>query len=262
MSRIAERFKVLQEEGKCGFIPFVTAGDPHLQATKTFIKILDDSGSAVIEIGVPFSDPVADGETIQRSYLRAMAEGVNLGKIFEMVAEVRSETKAALVFLIYANMIEHYGREAFFRRCKEVGMDGVIIPDVPVEEMEDFECVAKDYKVDMIRLIAPTSKERIATIAKEATGFIYCVSSLGVTGVREAITTPIEEMIAEVRKVTQVPVAIGFGIATPEQAQGLRRYGDGIIVGSAIVKQIEEYKEQAGEYLSIFAEEMIEVLSK
>lgn len=257
MNRIDKQFIQLKEEGKKAFIPFITAGDPHLEATKKFIQVLDECGSHIIELGIPFSDPIADGETIQNANVRALKNTIDLDRIFNLVEEVRPITKAALVFLIYSNMIFHYKPANFFRRCEEVGIDGVIVPDMPIEEMEEFENVAKEYNIHMIRLIAPTSTDRVASIAKGAKGFLYCVSSLGVTGTRSELTTDFDEMFREIQKVATIPTAIGFGITTPKQVSQIKNYTDGVIVGSALVKLIEEKGEDATKDIKEFVEQMI-----
>ena len=257
MNRIDEQFMKLKEEGKKAFIPFITAGDPHLGATKEFIHTLDECGSHIIELGIPFSDPIADGETIQNANVRALKNPIDLDKIFSLVEEVRPMTKAALVFLIYSNMIYHYNPVNFFRRCQEVGVDGVIVPDMPMEEIEEFESIAKEYNIHMIRLIAPTSTDRVALIADGAKGFLYCVSSLGVTGTRTELTTDFDEMFSEIQKVAIIPTAIGFGITTPKQVSQIKNYTDGVIVGSALVKLIEEKGETATKDIKEFVEQMI-----
>lgn len=257
MNRIDKQFIQLKEEGKKAFIPFITAGDPHLEATKKFIQALDECGSHIIELGIPFSDPIADGETIQNANVRALKNPIDLDRIFNLVEEVRSTTKAALVFLIYSNMIFHYRPINFFKRCEEVGVDGVIVPDMPIEEIEEFESVAKEYNIHMIRLIAPTSKDRVASIANGAKGFLYCVSSLGVTGTRRELTTDFDEMFSEIQGVATIPTAIGFGITTPKQVGQIKNYTDGVIVGSALVKLIEEKGEDATKDIKEFVEQMI-----
>lgn len=260
MSNIETAFNRKKQEGRKAFIPFMTAGDPHLEATEQFIYALEEAGSTIIELGIPFSDPVADGPVIQRANLRAMASEFKLEAVFEMVERVRERTQIPLVFLMYANTIHHYGIAAFFKRCEEAGVDGIIIPDVPLEEREEFECAAKAREVDLIALVAPTSGERIEAICHKATGFLYCVSSLGVTGTRETIETDLGSFFESIKTYCTIPTALGFGIATKEQATLLKEYADGIIVGSAIVKIIEEYGEAAAPYLIHFAREIVERL--
>jgi len=260
MSNIKLAFDKVKTEGHKAFIPFITAGDPHIQATEEFIYALEKAGSTIIELGVPFSDPVADGPIIQEANLRAMANGIHIHKIFEMVQRVRKNTQIPLVYLMYANTIHYYGIQCFFEKCKEVGVDGVIVPDVPIEEKEEFDRYARENGVDFIALVAPTSKERTKEICEKASGFLYCVSSLGVTGTRESIQTNLVEMFSEIKKYTQIPTALGFGISNPDQAAEVKDFADGIIVGSAMVKIIERYGEESAEPLMEFAKGFVEVL--
>ena len=260
MSNIESVFNKKKQEGRKAFIPFMTAGDPCLEATEQFIYALEEAGSTIIELGIPFSDPVADGPVIQRANIRAMTKGFKLEAVFEMIERVRERTQIPLVFLMYANTVHYYGIEAFFKRCEEAGVDGIIIPDVPLEEREEFECAAKANEVDFIALVAPTSGERMEAICHKATGFLYCISSLGVTGTRDKIETDLGDFFESIRTHCTIPTALGFGIATKEQATLLKEYADGIIVGSAIVKLIEEYGEAAAPYLTSFAKEMVESL--
>ena len=241
MSKIREAFK----NGKA-FIPFLTAGDPSLDKTAEFIQELERAGADLIEIGIPFSDPIAEGPVIQEADLRALAGGATTDKVFDMVRDVRDKVKIPLVFMTYLNPVFHYGYEKFFAICRECGLDGIIIPDLPFEEREELLETANRNGIEVISLIAPTSKERIRMIAREAQGFIYLVSSMGVTGMRNEICTDLEGMIGEIRAVTDAPVAVGFGIHTPEQAREIAAMADGVIVGSAIVRLIPQYKEHAG----------------
>lgn len=256
MSKIENAFK----QGHKTFIPFITAGDPTLEMTEELIYALDKAGADIIELGIPFADPIADGPVIMRANIRALENGTNLKKVFEMTERVRKQTDVPIVYLMYANTIYYYGIEDFFKKCKETGVDGVIIPDVPYEEREEFDQFARAYQIDHIALVAPTSKERMAFICENATGFLYCVSSLGVTGIREEIRTNLEEMMARIKEYTTIPTAIGFGIATPEQAHELKAYTDGIIVGSALVKVIEDYGEESITPLSQLAREFVEAI--
>lgn len=236
MSRITEIFN-----NQKAFIPFITAGDPNLDITEQLIYTMEEAGADLIEIGIPFSDPVAEGIVIQRADERALSSGTTTDKIFDMVLKVREKSTIPLAFMTYINPIFVYGSKRFLERAAECGIDAIIVPDMPFEEKEELEPFCKDHGIALISLIAPTSKERISMIAKEADGFLYCVSSLGVTGVRKEITTNIGEMISYVKTVTDIPCAIGFGISTPEQAKTMSQYGDGVIVGSAIVKIVEQY---------------------
>lgn len=244
MSNTAKAF----QNGKA-FIPFVTAGDPNLEVTAEIILAMAEAGADLIEIGIPFSDPVAEGLVIQRADLRALEAGTTTDKIFDMVKAVREKTDIPLAFMTYINPVYVYGTEKFCSKCAEIGIDALIIPDVPFEEKNEIAPYCKKYGIDVISLIAPTSHDRIKTIAKEAEGFVYCVSSMGVTGVRQKITTNVGEMTNLVKEVTDVPTAIGFGISTPEQAKEMSQYADGVIVGSAIVKICEKYGKDCVPYV-------------
>ncbi len=234
MSNIQNAF----QNGKA-FIPFITCGDPSLQATAELIIAMEKAGADLIELGIPFSDPTAEGPVIQGANLRALSGGVTTDRIFKMVKEVRKTVKIPMVFMTYANVVYSYGIERFAKTASDIGMDGIILPDVPFEEKEEFAPICRQYGLDFISLIAPTSHDRIAMIAKEAQGFVYCVSSLGVTGVRSQITTDIGAMVALVKEANpSIPCAIGFGISTPEQASKMSQVADGVIVGSAIIKLI------------------------
>ncbi|MDF2472878.1 MAG: tryptophan synthase, alpha subunit [Anaerocolumna sp.] len=257
MSRIAEVFS----SGKA-FIPFVTAGDPNLLITEQLILAMEQAGADLIELGIPFSDPVAEGIVIQKADARALASNTTTDKIFDMVAKVRKKTNIPLAFMTYMNPIFAYGSELFISKAAECGIDAVIVPDLPFEEKGELDSICKSYEVDLISLIAPTSRERISTIAGDADGFIYCVSSLGVTGVRSEITTDIGEMISYVKEVKDIPCAIGFGISTPEQAKNMSQYGDGVIVGSAIVKIVEQYGQDSIKPVYEYVKQMKAALEK
>lgn len=233
MSRIAQAF----QNGKA-FIPFVTGGDPDLETTEKLLVAMQEAGADLIEIGLPFSDPVAEGIVIQEANERALAAGCTTDKLFDMVKKARQTVTVPMVFLTYINPIFTYGKEKFMKRCVECGIDGLIVPDLPYEEKGEIKDVCEEYGVDLISMIAPTSKERIKMIAREAKGFVYVVSSLGVTGVRSEINTNVEEMTAMIREVTEVPCAVGFGISKPEQAAKMAAISDGAIVGSAIVRMV------------------------
>ncbi len=262
MSNIQKTFENKLSQGQKAFIPFITVADPNIDATEKFIYALEEAGSTVIELGIPFSDPVADGPVIQRASLRAEKTGFKLEQAFELVKKVRQNTDIPLVFLMYANMIHHYDINKFFERCKEVGVDGVIAPDVPMEERDEFMIPAKSYGVDFISLVAPTSHERVKNICKDSSGFLYCVSSLGVTGTRESIETNFGDFFEQIKQHCQIPTAIGFGISNIEQVKLLKQYCEGIIIGSAVVKIIEEHGEEATDYIKKFAGEMVEELNK
>jgi tryptophan synthase alpha chain len=236
MSRIEKAFN----HGKA-LIAFITGGDPDLETTEKLIFTLEKAGADLIEIGVPFSDPIAEGPVIQEANQRALDKGCTTDKLFEMVRKVRDKVTVPLVFLTYLNPIYTYGKDKFMSRCKECGIDGIIVPDLPFEEKDEILSDCDKFGIDLISLIAPTSKERIRMIAKEAKGFIYCVSSLGVTGVRTEIKTDITSMVQLVRESSTIPCAVGFGISTPNQAAMYTALSDGAIVGSAIVKIVSEY---------------------
>ncbi|WP_283610699.1 tryptophan synthase subunit alpha [Faecalispora anaeroviscerum] len=255
MSRLNEAFS----NGKA-FVAFLTCGDPDLETTERLIQSIAEAGADVIEMGIPFSDPTAEGPVIQAANLRALSNGVTTDNIFEMVRRVRKTVSIPLVFMTYANVVFSYGTERFVKTASEIGMNGLILPDVPFEEKEEFEPVCKRYGMDFISFVSPTSHERVKRIAKEAEGFLYCVSSLGVTGVRSQISLDIGEITALVRQVTNTPVAIGFGISTPEQAQKMAAISDGVIVGSAIVKIIGQHGRDAAPYAADYVKKMKEAV--
>mgnify|MGYP004675227969 FL=1 len=242
------------------FIGFITSGDPDLETTEKIVYAMDKAGCDLIELGIPFSDPTAEGPVIQEANVRALSNGVTTDKVFEMVNRIRKNTDIPMVFMTYANVVYSYGIEKFCQKMVEGNISGMILPDVPFEEKEEFDTVCKEYGLDLISMIAPTSHQRIQTIAKEANGFIYCVSSLGVTGVRSKITTDIGAMVDLVREVTGVPVAVGFGISTPEQAKKMASQSDGAIVGSAIIKIIEKYGKDAPQYVEAYVKEMVDAI--
>lgn len=251
--RIAEAFK----NGKA-FIAFVTCGDPSLKVTEQLVYGMEEAGADLIELGIPFSDPTAEGPVIQGANVRALAGGVTTDKIFEMVERIRKNSQIPMVFMTYANVVFSYGTERFVKKAAEVGMDGLILPDVPYEEKEEFDLVCSAYGLDLISLIAPTSHERISQIARDAKGFVYCVSSLGVTGMRSEITTDIGAMVGLVKKEKDIPCAVGFGISDPEQAKKMASQADGVIVGSAIVKLCGEYGADCVPYVKEYVRKMKE----
>ncbi|MDD6612152.1 MAG: tryptophan synthase subunit alpha [Clostridiales bacterium] len=236
MIKIADAFA----NGKA-FIPFLTCGDPDLETTEQLIPAMAAAGADLIELGIPFSDPTAEGPVIQDANLRALSGGVTTDKIFDMVRRVRPLVSIPLVFMTYANVIYSYGADRFLKTAAEIGISGIIVPDVPFEEKQEFDPICKKYGIAQISMIAPTSHDRIRAIAEQADGFLYCVSSLGVTGTRSNITTDIGAMVRLVKEVNDIPCAVGFGISTPEQAESMSRQADGAIVGSAIVKLIAKY---------------------
>ena len=251
MSKIKSAF----ENGKA-FITFITCGDPDLETTEKIVRASVENGADLIELGIPFSDPTAEGPVIQGANIRALAGGVTTDKIFELVRKLRKDISTPMVFMTYANVVFSYDAEKFISTCKEIGIDGLILPDLPFEEKDEFLPICDKYDVDLISLIAPTSDKRIGMISKEAKGFIYVVSSLGVTGTRSEITTDLDSLISVVRENTDVPCAIGFGISTPEQASKMASISDGAIVGSAIIKIIEKYGKDAAPYVGEYVRSM------
>ncbi len=255
MSRIEQAF-----QNKKAFIPFITGGDPTLDVTEQLLYAMEEAGADLIEIGIPFSDPIAEGVVIQEANERALSAGCTTDKLFDMVKRARQKVTVPMVFLTYLNPIYTYGKEKFMKRCAGCGIDGIIVPDMPFEEKAELSGVCGEYGVDIISLIAPTSKERIRMIAKEAKGYIYCVSSLGVTGVRSEIKTDIAGMVRLVRETTEVPCAVGFGISTPEQARKMADVSDGAIVGSAIVKIVAQYGADCVPHVAEYVRTMKEAL--
>ena len=253
MSKIARAF----QNGKA-FIPFITCGDPDLETTDAAVRAAVENGADLIELGIPFSDPTAEGPVIHNANLRALTGGVTTDKIFDLVRKLRRDVKVPMVFMTYANVVFSYGAERFISTCQDVEIDGLILPDLPFEEKEEFLPLCRKYGVDLISLIAPTSENRIAMIAKEAEGFLYIVSSLGVTGTRSVIKTDLASIVAVVRQNTDIPCAIGFGISTPEQAKKMAAIADGAIVGSAIIKLLEKYGKDAPKYIAEYVKSMKE----
>ena len=255
MSNIRKAF----EHGKA-FIPFITCGDPDLETTYKSVMAAIENGADLIELGIPFSDPTAEGPVIQGANLRALSGGVTTDKIFDLVKRLRSETDIPMVFMTYANVVFSYGSGRFISICGDIGIDGLIIPDLPYEEKDEFLPYCREYGVALISLIAPTSGDRVAMIAKEAEGFIYVVSSLGVTGTRSSIETDLSSIVDIIRENTDVPCAIGFGISTPAQAHDMAAIADGAIVGSAIIKLLEQYGKDSPEYIGAYVKSMKEAL--
>lgn len=251
MSNIAKAFA----NGKA-FIPFVTCGDPDLETTANIVRAMAEAGADLIELGIPFSDPTAEGPVIQSANVRALSAGTTTDRIFDLVQDLRKDVTIPMVFMTYANVVFSYGAEKFISTCQEIGIDGLILPDIPYEEKDEFDPICKRYGVDLISMVAPTSEDRIAMVAKEASGFIYVVSSLGVTGVRSEITTDIGAMVELIRANSSCPCAVGFGISTPEQAKKMAGLADGAIVGSAIVKLIAQYGREAVPYVADYVKSM------
>ena len=251
MSNIHKAF----ENGKA-FIPFITCGDPDLATTAAVVRTAVANGADLIELGIPFSDPTAEGPVIQGANLRALSGGVRTDQIFDLVRQLRTDVTVPMVFMTYANVVFSYGAEKFIATCREIGIDGLILPDLPFEEKGEFLPLCRQYGVDLFSLIAPTSRERISMIAAEAEGFLYIVSSLGVTGTRTEITTDLDAIVRVVRQNTEIPCAIGFGISTPEQARKMAAVSDGAIVGSAIIKILARYGKDAAPYVGEYVRSM------
>ena len=255
MSNIRKAF----EHGKA-FIPFITCGDPDLATTAAAVKAAVENGADLVELGIPFSDPTAEGPVIQGANVRALSQGIRTDDIFDLVRELRQTVRVPMVFMTYANVVFSYGSEKFISTCADVGIDGLILPDVPYEEKEEFLPICHKYDVDLISLIAPTSENRIARIARDAEGFIYIVSSLGVTGTRSEITTDISAIVEVIREHTDIPCAVGFGISRPDQARKMAAVSDGAIVGSAIIKLLEKHGKDAPQHVGAFVRSMKEAL--
>lgn len=256
MTRIKKAF-----DKQKAFVAFITCGDPDLETTAACVRAAVAGGADLIELGIPFSDPTAEGPVIQGANLRALTGGITTDKIFDLVRELRQDVEVPMVFMTYANVVFSYGAERFLSISREIGMDGIILPDLPFEEKEEFLPLCHAYDIALISLIAPTSENRIAMIAREAEGFLYIVSSLGVTGTRSEIKTDLESIVKVVRQNTEIPCAIGFGISTPEQAAKMAGIADGAIVGSAIVKLIEKYGKDAPVHVGEYVKRMKEAVT-
>jgi tryptophan synthase alpha chain len=259
---MTKSIKEVFAEKKKVFIPFITAGDPNLDITEQLIYAMEKAGAGIIEIGIPFSDPIAEGLVIQAADARALQAGTKIDGIFAMLKKVRKNSQVPIVFLTYINPIYRYGRDKFFKHCQETQVNGVIVPDVPFEEKAIIADYCTKYGVEPISLIAPTSEQRIKMLAKEAKGYIYIVSSLGVTGVRKNISTNISAIVQQIKEVTDVPAAVGFGIATPEQAESMAKISDGAIVGSAIVKIVAQFGENCIQPVAEYTKKMCGAVTK
>lgn len=247
-------------QNKKAFIGFVVAGDPSFEATVDNVIALAEGGADIVEIGLPFSDPVADGPVIQEADLRAFAAGMNTDKVFELVKKIREKTQVPLVFLTYLNLVFKYGYQNFCAKCQALEVSGLIIPDMPYEEKGELEPIAKENEVALIPLVAPTSGDRVEKIARDAQGFIYVVSSLGITGTRNTFAKELEDVLKQIKKVTNTPTAIGFGVHTPKQAKELGKLADGVIVGSEIVKIIKDNQPDATKAIKEYTAEMKKAL--
>ncbi|MBD2130724.1 tryptophan synthase subunit alpha [Microcoleus sp. ZQ-A2] len=242
MTSVSACFKSLHDSSQCALIPFITAGDPDLKTTAEALRILDESGADLIELGVPYSDPLADGPTIQAAATRALQQGVRLDDVLEMVKEVAPQLKAPIILFTYYNPILNRGIESFLKQIAEVGIKGLVVPDLPLEEAESLLTPAAEIGIEVVLLVAPTSsKERIEAIAHQSQGFIYLVSVTGVTGVRNQIESRVQDILQQMRTVTDKPIGVGFGISQPEQARQIKDWGaDAVIVGSAFVKRLAD----------------------
>ena len=251
MTKIADAFK----NGKA-FIPFITCGDPDLETTAELVRAAAENGADLIELGIPFSDPTAEGPVIQEANERALRAGTTTDKVFQLVRELRRDVTVPMVFMTYANVVFSYGTDRFLKNCVDAGIQGLILPDIPFEEKDEFAPACKAHGLELVSLIAPTSEDRIGRIAREAEGFVYCVSSLGVTGVRSEITTDIAAMVRLVKQEKDIPCAVGFGISTPEQAKAMAAQADGVIVGSAIMKLVAKHGWEAVPYVADYVKSM------
>jgi len=251
MTKIADAFK----NGKA-FIPFITCGDPDLETTAELVRAAAENGADLIELGIPFSDPTAEGPVIQEANERALKAGTTTDKVFALVRDLRRDVTVPMVFMTYANVVFSYGTDRFLKNCVDAGIQGLILPDIPFEEKDEFDPACKAHGLELVSLIAPTSEDRIGRIAREAEGFVYCVSSLGVTGVRSEITTDIAAMVRLVKQEKDIPCAVGFGISTPEQAKAMAAQADGVIVGSAIMKLVAKHGREAVPHVAEYVKSM------
>lgn len=262
MNRIKAKFEELKKRGEKALITFITAGDPDLSTTVDLVLAMEEAGADIIELGIPYSDPLADGPIIQISSQRALKAGANIKSIMGLVQDIRKKSDIPLIFLVYYNSVFRYGMEKFLRESREAGIDGIIIPDLPIEERQDVLTFAEGFEIYLIPLVAPTSKERIEKIVAGGRGFVYCVSTPGVTGIRQNINTDIQEYMKSVSKYTDLPKALGFGISSGDMIREYKKYCDAMIVGSAIVKQIDQCSQisEAVESISVLVKELKEVL--
>lgn len=262
MNRIDTKFQECKQQGRKALIPFITAGDAGLDTTEQLVLQLEASGADVIELGVPFSDPIAEGPVIQEASVRSLQNGTKLVDVFALVKRLREKTQVPILLMLYLNSIFGFGTERFFSLCVDSGVDGVIVPDMPFEERDEIQTAADKAGIYSISMVAPTSHERIAAIAGKANGFLYCVSSTGVTGTRSAFTTDFDAFFGAIKQSAHVPCAVGFGISGPEQAKTMSAYCDGVIVGSAIVKLVAQYGKDCVEPVGTFAASLREALDQ
>lgn len=238
------------------FIPFVTCGDPDIETTEKLIRAMAEAGADLVELGIPFSDPIAEGPVIQGADVRALSGGVTTDDIFDMAERIRRDLDIPMLVMTYINPVFVYGPDRFMERCRKAGICAIIVPDMPYEEKGDLQPYCTEYGIKLVSMIAPTSEDRIAKIASDAEGFLYIVSSMGVTGVRTSFSSNLEDMVAAVRRSTDIPCAIGFGISTPEQARRMTDFADGAIVGSAIVRIIAEHGRDSVPYVADYVRAM------
>lgn len=262
MNRIDAAFEALRHRREKALITFVTAGDPDMATTEALVLEMIAQGADLVELGVPFSDPMAEGPIIQAASARALEAGATLPGIFDLVARLREKTQTPLLLMMYLNCILHYGKDRFFEACARVGIDGVIVPDLPYGEQVEISGEARAHRVHLISLVAPTSRDRIDAIAQNSEGFLYCVSSLGVTGTRSGFATDFDAFFGEIQRHATVPTAVGFGISTPEQAKALAHYADGIIVGSAVVDLVAKHGKGAAAPVGAFVKALKDAIKE
>lgn len=256
MNRIDTTFDKLKENNKKALIPFIANGDSTLDDTVEMVLELEKVGASIVEIGIPFSDPLADGPVIQEAYIRALNGGVKVKDIFKTGRRVREKSQIPLVIMVYYNLVYHYGVDKFLKDAGEAGFDGLIVPDIPLEERQELKSKSEQNGVYLIPLVAPTSKERIAKIVTGTKGFVYCVSSNGTTGERSSLSNDINEYLETVRNNSEVPICLGFGISSREVVREVKGYCDGVIVGSAVVRRMAENKGVALDFTKELREEL------
>ncbi|MEG0295645.1 MAG: tryptophan synthase subunit alpha [Clostridium sp.] len=249
MNRIDRKFHYLKENSKKALIPFVTCGELSVEETANLVVEIDKTGASIVEIGVPYSDPLADGPVIQESYCRALKNGTKLKDVFKCVELIREESEIPLVIMVYYNIVFSYGVERFLSKISEVGVDGIIVPDIPLEERHDIMEICNNEGVHLIPLVAPTSKERIKAITNESKGFVYCVSSNGTTGERSKLNDGVNEYLNTVKSLTDLPICVGFGISSRDIVNKVKNHCDGVIVGSAVVRRMFQGKDEVIEFL-------------
>ena len=243
MNRVGKKFYELKNNKKPAFIPFITAGDPDLQTTKALILEFEKRGADIIELGIPFSDPIADGPIIQASYYRALVRGVKVAHILDMVSELRKESEIPIVSMVSYSTVYKGGCQNFIEKAFKAGLDGLTIPDMPVEENTELFEVAKKKDFKIVCFVAPTTTdERMSLITQKAQGFLYYISVVGITGIRDKLPDDVVQNINKLKHLTNTPIAVGFGVSTPEHVKLIGRIADGVIVGSAIIKEVEKYE--------------------